>query len=764
MKQSITNSLAVRFLFTTIFVLTVAMSVGTYISSLITDRAMGEVARTELQRQVEDSIHFIEIWLEAQRVQIRSLTDEHMYVTALQDSAYGRSARHAVDQKFAIMALSSPFLHSLNLLDLNGRVLVSDLPDDDAAEIVIDEKLLRRAIHGEQVISTIYRSSFDGSDVFAMYVSISENSEPLGVLYFEYSLPAFSKLFIANLKTGKSGYAFLLDQNNRILSQPDKAFQDNTFFITHDLDTLREQPDSNFIQFTHADIKTIAYLSPIVDLECKLVLSIPSSELRAPAIQLVHASAYITLIAIILTSIGMYLLWRREISRPSQELIRGITDFSNGNLLQPLAPQKRNEFKSVADSFNTMARRIRTSTVSINELKVQQKNLQTILDSMNIGVLIVDDSGQLKMINSTLITLIGGDTSNQENTDQIFAMSCNAEILQNLDDRPLFEAEYCNPDGKLFYLLRLTQPVTLSGEHMLLATFVDITEQKKAEKERQLLEQDLLAASRLQAIGTLAAGIAHEINTPIQYVSDNVRFTREGVDDLLQFLDLQNSIVAASGESGVTADERLQLRTLEEDIDIEFLQNEIPLALEQSLSGLQHISRIVRAMKTFSHQGEDKVSSYDINAGISNTITISSNEWKTVAEIHTDFDPDLPKPLCFIGDMNQVLLNLIINAAQAIEEKLSNNTTQHGHIRIRTYTETGSICIAITDDGIGMSKATQSRIFEPFFTTKEVGKGTGQGLSLSQRIVVEKHKGQLLVESEPGHGTTMTVKLPLSSP
>jgi signal transduction histidine kinase/HAMP domain-containing protein len=761
MKQSFTNSLAVRFLFTTIFFLTIAMGVGTLISSLITDRAMGEVARTELKRQVEDSIRFIEIWLEAQRVQIRSLTNEQVYLTALQDSVYGRSARHAVDQRFAIMALASPFLHSLNLLDLNGKVLVSDLPDEDAAEIIIDKELLRRAIHGEQVISTIFRSSFDGSHIFAMYVSISDISGPLGALYFEYSLPVFNKLFIANLKTGKSGYAFLLDQENKIVAQPDKAFQDTNFFTAHDLVALREHPDSNFIQFIHAGIKTIAYPGSITDLGCVLVLSIPSSELQAPARQLVQASTLITLIAIILTSIGLYLLWRREIFRPIQELIRGITDFSNGKLLQPLAPQSRNEFKSVADSFNTMARSIRKSTVSINELKVQQTNLQTILDSMNIGVLIVDYSEHVEMINSTFISLIGGDTSNKDDIDQIFANTIKPEILQNFSHCPQLEAEYCNPDGKIFYLLRLTQPVTLSGEHMLLATYVDITEQKKSEKERQLLEQDLLAASRLKAIGTLAAGIAHEINTPIQYVSDNVRFTREGVEGLLQFINLLKSIVASSETSAATTDQLIQLRTFEEDIDAEFLQKEIPLALEQSLSGLQHISRIVLAMKTFSHHGEDKVSSYDVNAGLSNTITISRNEWKAVAEIHTDFDSNLPNPLCFIGDMNQVLLNLIINAAQAIGEKRGENATERGNIFIRTSAEKDWVCIAITDDGVGMTTATQSRIFEPFFTTKEIGKGTGQGLSLSQRIVVEKHHGQLLVKSEPGRGTTMIVKLPL---
>jgi signal transduction histidine kinase len=761
MKQSLTNSLAVRFLFTTIFFLTFAMSVGTLISSLITDRAMGEVARTQLKMQVEDSIDFIEIWLESQRVQIRSLSNEQMYATALQDSPNGISARQAADRRFAIMALSSPFLHSLNLLDLNGRVLVSDLPDEEAEEMIINKGLLRRAIHGEQVISTIFKSSFDDSYVFAMYASISDISGTLGALYFEYSLPAFSKLFVNNLKTGKSGYAFLLDNQNRILVQPDNAFNDSNFFIAHDLNTLREQPDSNFIQFTLADIKTVAYLGSITDLDSRLVLSIPSSELRAPAIRMVKASAFITVIAIVVMSIGLYLLWHREISRPIQELIGGINDFSDGKLWQPLPPQERNEFRSVAASFNTMAHRIRTSTVSINELKIQQSNLQTILDSMNIGVLIVDYSEQLQMINSTLISLIGGDKSKTMDMKYILEITGNSEIVQNFADRPLLETEYCNPDGKTYYLLRVTQSVFLSDEYMLLATYVDITEQKRAEKERQLLEQDLLAASRLQAIGTLAAGVAHEINTPIQYVSDNVRFTREGIDDLLKFLDLQGSIVETTDKTPATTDELVKLRELEEDIDLEFLLKEIPLALEQSLSGLQHISHIVMAMKTFSHQGEDTLSPYDVNAGVSNTITISSNEWKTVAEIHTDLDPDLPQPLCFIGDMNQVLLNLIINAAQAIGEKLGEDTSKRGHISIRTYTETDNICIAITDDGLGMSKATQSRIFEPFFTTKEIGKGTGQGLSLSRRIVVEKHKGQLLVESEPGRGTTMTVKLPI---
>jgi signal transduction histidine kinase len=205
------------------------------------------------------------------------------------------------------------------------------------------------------------------------------------------------------------------------------------------------------------------------------------------------------------------------------------------------------------------------------------------------------------------------------------------------------------------------------------------------------------------------------------------------------------------------------LKELFDELDISFLREEIPSAIDQTLEGAESVARIVRAMKDFSHPGSEERIRINLNRALENTLTVCKNEWKYVAELKTNFAEDLPQIDCLPGELNQVFLNLIVNAAHAIESNLSvKRSTERGTLTVATKSIERWAVVEITDTGCGIPESIQSRIFDPFFTTKAVGKGTGQGLSICYNVIVEKHQGKLFFTTEPGLGTTFHVWLPLA--
>lgn len=281
--------------------------------------------------------------------------------------------------------------------------------------------------------------------------------------------------------------------------------------------------------------------------------------------------------------------------------------------------------------------------------------------------------------------------------------------------------------------------------------------------ERRLLERQLAQAQKLESIGQLAAGIAHEINTPTQYVGDNTRFLMNAFADLDELLDRYAS-VPVDIRAGKPVDDLVrEMAEAEERADLEYLREEIPKAIRQSLEGVERVSRIVGAMKEFSHPGTAEKAPIDINRAIESTITVARNEWKYVAEMVTDFDPTMPLVFCLPGEFNQVTLNMIINAAHAISDALAGDREKKGAITITTRNLGDRAEIRIADTGTGIPEEIRSRIFDPFFTTKEVGKGTGQGLAIAHSVIVDKHGGTVGFETDPGKGTTFIVTLPISN-
>jgi PAS domain S-box-containing protein len=282
----------------------------------------------------------------------------------------------------------------------------------------------------------------------------------------------------------------------------------------------------------------------------------------------------------------------------------------------------------------------------------------------------------------------------------------------------------------------------------------DITDLRK-------LEMDLHQAQKLESIGRLAAGVAHEINTPVQFVSDSVHFVRDAVADLTGLIDRYQNLrrQVAAGESALQA--ALDASAAEEAADLAYLLEHVPKALTRSLDGLDRVATIVRSMKEFAHPDQKEMTLVDLNRAVASTLVIARNEYKYVADVETSLG-EMPLVRCHGGDVNQAMLNIIVNAAHAIADIVA-GTDRRGTITVRTWHEGEMAVVSIADTGGGIPQAIQDRVFDPFFTTKEVGRGTGQGLAIARTVVVEKHRGDLSFECAPGVGTTFVLRLPIES-
>jgi len=276
--------------------------------------------------------------------------------------------------------------------------------------------------------------------------------------------------------------------------------------------------------------------------------------------------------------------------------------------------------------------------------------------------------------------------------------------------------------------------------------------------ERQEIETLLLESQKLESIGQLAAGVAHEINTPTQFVGDNVKFLQDSFAEVVSLLSRYGALVDAAAEGPVPPDLLQGMRSAEDSADISYLEEEIPKAIDQSLDGIRRISEIVGAMKEFSHPDSGEKVLSDLNRIIESTVTVARNEWKYVSDVELDLAEDLPPVPLLPGEFSRVMLNLVINAAHALEDT---GNTEKGTIYIRTERVGDSIRIEIEDTGTGIPEGLTSRIFDPFFTTKDVGRGTGQGLAIARTVIVDKHEGDISVKSRLGHGTVFTLQIPL---
>jgi len=406
------------------------------------------------------------------------------------------------------------------------------------------------------------------------------------------------------------------------------------------------------------------------------------------------------------------------------------------------------------------------------QITQEQEKFKAIFENSPEGIFQTSEDGRFLTANPTMASMLGyaspeeligqlTDIQNQLYVDPDRRVEFK-KILREKGEVREFELEIkCQDGSRKWHSLTASRITKPDGSLLYYQGFaVDITAQKGAERDRHLIEAQLRHAQKLESVGQLAAGIAHEINTPIQYIGDNIHFIEESFASLGGLLQDYKKLSAAVRSNAVTQEVLSAVESSMQKADLDYLSKEIPLAVQQSLQGVSHVSRIVNAMKEFSHPGSKEKEALDLNHAIEMTVTVARNEWKYVAEMATDFAPDLPPVLCLPGEFNQVILNLIINAAHAIGDVVKKVEGSKGTIRISTRLDGDWVEVRISDTGTGIPEEIRHRIFDPFFTTKGVGKGTGQGLAIARSVIVDKHGGTLTFETEVGRGTTFIIRLP----
>ncbi len=342
--------------------------------------------------------------------------------------------------------------------------------------------------------------------------------------------------------------------------------------------------------------------------------------------------------------------------------------------------------------------------------------------------------------------------------DRVIPRDTNQEIRKHFDECEDGSFEFAAPllqrNGSRTEVRWTGTCEKVSGAKILRGLMLDVTELRR-------LGRELAAAQKLESVGRLAAGVAHEINTPVQFVSDNVEFVRTSMTDVAAVIRAYRDLKDAAKSSGDVATTLQLAEDAEQSADLDYILSNAPQALESSVEGLRRIATIVRSMKEFAHPDQAQMTLADLNQAIRSTLVIAHNEYKYIADLSTELG-ELPRVPCYLGEINQVILNLLVNAAHAISDVVKDSGSL-GKLMVRTRLDGDMVEISVGDSGTGIPEAARDHIFDPFFTTKEVGRGTGQGLAIAHSVIVKKHGGTLRFETECGVGTTFFIRLPIQA-
>ena len=392
------------------------------------------------------------------------------------------------------------------------------------------------------------------------------------------------------------------------------------------------------------------------------------------------------------------------------------------------------------------------------------------LNWVNGAVITVDRNGNVLSANETALHALN------LTLEEFIGRHCHETMHHTTDDGGEYPWEFCpvfaaiedgsshHVDGDVFWKKDkssfsadyIVSPIRDENNEISGATLIfrNLTEQKIQEAKR-------IHGMKLESIGELSAGIAHEINTPIQFIGSNVSFLKEAFDDLLELTNRYGVLRDAVKDRKDLESLLAQIAEQEDIVDLEYLQEEAPKAFEQTIHGVDRVTSLVLGLKGFAHvQDNENKAAANINDIIRNTLIVCTNAYKYVAELETDLG-ELPMIKVFHGDIGQVILNLVVNAAHAIEDK-KGASSEMGRITVKSFLEGDQVVISVSDTGCGIPPGIRERIFDPFYTTKAVGRGSGQGLTISRTIINEKHGGDLSFESAVGQGTTFFIKLPVA--
>ena len=428
------------------------------------------------------------------------------------------------------------------------------------------------------------------------------------------------------------------------------------------------------------------------------------------------------------------------------EVLQLTTALIEKRYLTELAETRAEELEAIVDE--------RTS--HLREAKRETDLLISAIDSMLIGL---NQQGKVNLWNTQSELLFGlksSETLGKVFTELPINWDDSSQVKQAVAEQAKrFEAILYNLDGEYRVVGMSSFLVSDEGVHkgnLIIGT--DLT-------ENRALESQLVQAQKLESVGQLAAGVAHEINTPMQYLGDNLDFLEKKIGLLPPVINGLQKVLSSDGEERELALSNLEVATTK--IKAKKFVDDLLDAITDSRDGVNHVSKIVRAMKEFAHPGQEEKMPVDINRALESTIAVSTNEWKYVAEISSNFDETSPIVLAFPVELNQALLNILVNAAHAVSDMTEGGAKGKGKITVATKLLSDAVQVSITDSGAGIPDDIKARIFDPFFTTKEVGKGTGQGLSIAHSVIVNKHGGRLLCESAPGEGATFLIQIPMES-
>ncbi len=488
------------------------------------------------------------------------------------------------------------------------------------------------------------------------------------------------------------------------------------------------------------------------------------------------------LIGILVVMLPVSLLGtRRILNRPLSLLLEGVQKVSGGNLNHEVTVASSDEIGTIGMAFNTMRIKLKemVSALEKHQLELEDKVAQRTKDLESKNNEIEEHRGKLQKALDEISALIQTILKEGGSLDIFFEnpglqscwelMKCTKEecpcygkkslrcwqvdntLCYDMGCKENFKEKFIECQKCRVIKEATRDPLQQIGEHFNNMIFMLQTNKK----ELDLAHQRLLQSQKMESVGQLAAGIAHEINTPAQFVGTNLDFLTEAFTDINTLVESLKEIPFLKEGSDAKAFENAL-----EEADWDYLVAELPQALAQSRDGIERISSIVLAMKDFSHPASKEMTPSDLNKLITTTMTVARNEWKYVAELITDFDQQLPQVPLLADQMGQVILNILVNAAHAVEERYGSNP-ETGVIKISTERTGDTVKVRLMDNGTGMPEDVKSRIFDPFFTTKEVGRGTGQGLAIAYDIIANKHGGKLECESEKGKGSTFVITLPL---